>query len=235
MQKNPDLWVKIIIAVNVVFYIISLVILRQPSGNPFDFFSPSGSSLLLLGGSGSIPVLEYHRYFSIVNANFLHASVLHIGFNMVALWQLFRPVGYVYGTDRALIIYLVSGFMAFLISSVAHVEFTVGASGAVCGLMGALLYFAKSRGDLMGQKLFKEIVIWIVILFAFGFTAGGVNNLAHGAGIVCGALLGFLLNFRRRETVKEVLASSVCILITVLCLLYGLITTIGVLLRISVF
>lgn len=232
MQKNPDLWVKIIIAVNVVFYVISLLIFRQSSGNPFDYLSPSGTSLLLLGGSGSIPVIEYHRYFSIVNANFLHASVWHICFNMVALWQLFRPVGYVYGTDRALIIYFISGFMAFLVSSVANVEFTVGASGAVCGLMGALLYFAKSRGDLTGQKLFREIIIWIVILFAFGFTAGGVNNLAHGAGIVCGALLGFLLNFRRRETVKEVIGSGICLLVTVICLLYGLVTTIGVLLRI---
>lgn len=223
-QKKAELWVKILIIVNVVYYIASLFVSHLlPAGQSVEFFSPSGQALVALGASGRELLVRFHMFHSLVNANFLHGNLMHIAFNMLAFYQLFRPVCWSYGTDRGLVIYLVSGVFAYICSAIMGIEFTVGASGAVFGLMGALLYFAKSRGDLFGQRLFKEVAVWAALVLAIGFFSEGVNNVAHLTGLIAGAVLGWFLGFRTRETKKVVWAANICIIITVLCLLYPII------------
>lgn len=225
-SKSPELWVKILIGVNVLFYLISMVMpVGGKAAGLLEVFSPSNLSLVLLGATGQELLFTHHRFFTLVNAGFLHANPIHILFNMAALWQLFRPVAWSYGTDRALLIYLVTGVFAFLCSCVAGIQLTVGASASICGLMGALLYYAKSRGDHFGNALFREIGMWAIIMVVFGFTVPGVNNAAHLAGLLGGAGFGFLLGFRTRETKRLVLLTNICAIVTVLCLLYGLVTT----------
>lgn len=220
-QKNPELWVKILIVVNIVYYLASILVSYVFAGAAsIDFFSPASMGLVVMGASGSELVFKYHLIYSLVNANFLHGNLMHIAFNMIALYQLFRPVAWSYGTDRALVIYLASGVFAYFCSALMGIQFTVGASGAIFGLMGALLYFAKSRGDLFGQKLFKEIAVWAVIILVMGFMSEGVNNVAHLTGLISGSFLGWALNFRKREGYKIVAAANICLLITLLCLLY---------------
>lgn len=223
-QKKAELWVKILIGVNVVYYLVSLLVSHFLPGNAsMEFFSPSGPGLVVMGASGRELLVRFHMFHSLINANFLHGNLMHIAFNMLAFYQLFRPVCWSYGTDRGLLIYLVSGVFAYVCSAVMGIEFTVGASGAVFGLMGALLYFAKSRGDLFGQRLFKEIAIWAVLVLAIGFFSEGVNNVAHLTGLIAGAALGWFLGFRTHESRKVTIVANVCIIITVLCLLYPII------------
>lgn len=220
-QKKVALWVKILIGVNIVYYMASLYVSHiLPVSANMEFFSPSGPGLLVMGASGRELLVRFHMFHSLINANFLHANLMHIAFNMVAFYQLFRPVCWSYGTDRGLVIYLVSGVFAYICSAVVGIEFTVGASGAVFGLMGALLYFAKSRGDLFGQRLFKEIAIWAALVLVIGFFAEGVNNVAHLTGLIAGGFLGWLLGYKTRESRKIVLIANIILIITVLCLLY---------------
>ena len=112
----------------------------------------------------------------------------------------------------------------FLVSYIAGIGFTIGASAAVCALVGSLLYFGKSRGGVYGQTVYKQIMGWVISLFLFGFIVPGINNWAHGGGILGGLLLGYLLGYeeRTRETSFHKTLALICVVVTVLVLLWAL-------------
>ena len=78
-----------------------------------------------------------HRFWTLVSANYLHGSILHIFFNMAALRQLGLLVAREYGVYRMFIIYTLGGIIGFFISYLASVSWTIGASAAVCSLAGS--------------------------------------------------------------------------------------------------
>ncbi len=193
-----------IIALNVGMFILSLLIYPSSVGfsaNPLQFLSPSINSLILLGGTGTIPIGQYHMWWSLLSANYLHGGILHIFFNMVALWQIGPLVVQEYGAYRMLAIYTLSGVGGFLVSYLAGVPLTIGASAAICGLIGATLYFGKSRGGQYGQMIYQQILGWVIAIFAFGFLVPGmnINNWAHGGGLACGVLAGYLLGYQEKR------------------------------------
>jgi rhomboid protease GluP len=225
--NDGDQLLKILIGVNVVMFALSLLISARSTGfslNPLFFLSPDSRSLLLLGASGHIPIDRLHRWWSLVSANYLHGSILHIFFNMIALKQLGPLVLHEYGNYRMFIIYTLSGVFGFFVSYLAGVTFTIGASAAVCGLIGAALYFGKSRGGTYGQAIFSQIGSWAVGIFMFGFFLPAINNWAHGGGMLAGVALGFLLGYqeRKREGQGHKIAALCCVLITGLVLLWAI-------------
>ena len=191
-----------IIALNVGMFLLSILIRPGSIGfsaNPLHFLSPSTSSLMLLGATGTVPIAAYHMWWSLLCANYLHGSILHIFFNMLALWQLGPLVVQEFGAFRMFSIYTLSGVAGYLVSYFAGVALTIGASAAVCGLIGATLYFGKSRGGQYGQMVYQQVVGWVVAIFAFGFLVSGINNWAHGAGLCCGILTGYLFGYQERR------------------------------------
>jgi rhomboid protease GluP len=200
--NNPYLFVKSIIGINVGIYVISLLL--NPGGfdvalNPLTFLSPSGPILELLGATGKVPIDMYHRFWTLVSANYLHGSILHIFFNMAALRQLGLLVAREYGVYRMFIIYTLGGIIGFFISYLAAVSWTIGASAAVCSLAGALLYYGKSRGGVYGRAIYKQIGVWVIVLFVFGLLVPMINNWGHGGGIAAGIGLGFFLGYQERK------------------------------------
>ena len=215
-----------IIYLNIGMYIFSLLLNPLSSSfslNPFAFLSPANKSLLLLGATGSVPINELHRWWTLVSANYLHGGILHIFFNMVAFRQLAPFVLREYGAYRMFIIYTLSGIIGFFVSYLAGVSFTIGASASVCGLIGSILYYSKSRGGIYGQALFRQIGGWALGIFLFGLLMPGINNWGHGGGILSGIILGFFLGYQDR--VKEGLFHSIlagtCSIITVLVLVWA--------------
>jgi rhomboid protease GluP len=101
-----------------------------------------------------------------------------------------------YGPHRMFILYMAGGVFGFLISFLAGVHVTIGASAAVCGLIGAAIYYGKSRGGVYGQAIYKQIGGWAVAILILGLIIPGINNWGHAggflAGIGCGALLGYI-------------------------------------------
>ena len=224
-----DLPVRIIIFTNLGMYVISLLFNRWSPGlslNPFVFFTPNNKSLLLLGATGTIPIDQLHRWWTLVSANYLHGNILHIFFNLVAFRQLAYLVVNTYGVYRMMILYSLSGVIGFLVSYVAGVTFTIGASASVCGLIGAMLYYGKSRGGFYGQTIYKQIGGWAVGIFVFGLLVPGINNWGHGGGIVSGALLGFLLGYeeRHRETFVHKLLAGACMAATGIILIWAVVS-----------
>ena len=227
---NPQELIKLIIAVNIGMYIISLIFSFRRTGmafNPFMFLSPDDRSLLWLGATGTLPINRLHNWWSLLAANYLHGSLLHILFNMLALRQLGPLVVQEYGMYRMFIIYTVGGMLGFLVSYIFGVALTIGASAAVCALIGASLYFGKSRGGAYGQAIYSQIGGWAIGIFIFGFMVPGINNWGHGGGMAAGALLGMVLGYqeRSRETLTHKFLAGGCALATILVLVWAVFNT----------
>ncbi|MDD2364903.1 MAG: rhomboid family intramembrane serine protease [Desulfuromonadaceae bacterium] len=197
---DGDWIIKALITVNVLFYALSLL-LSMRTGEAGNFLSPGNRSLMLLGATGTYPVGHFGRFWTVVSANYLHGGIIHLIFNLMALKQIAPLASNEYGTSRMFSIYTFGGITGYVVSYFAGVPFTIGASAAVCGLIGALLYYGKSRGGSYGGSVFREVSGWIMSLFIFGFIFPGINNWGHGGGILGGIVVAAVLGYneRRRE------------------------------------
>lgn len=212
-----DQLVRNIIILNAAMFILSILMSPKSLGfslNPLDFLSPGDRSLILLGATGTIPIDRFHRWWTLLSANFLHGSILHILFNMLAFRQIAPLIIQEYGPSRMVSIYVLSGVGGFLVSYLAGVPLTLGASAAVCGLIGAALYYGKSRGGVFGEMIYRQVGGWAVGIFLFGFLVSTINNWAHGGGILTGVVLAFLLGYRERvpENQFHRIAGTLCAL-----------------------
>lgn len=202
MVKNNSLFVKGIIYTNVVMFAASLLFSKTFSGlsaNPLTLLSPGSGTLFVMGATGSIPVGNFNRWWTVVSAGFLHGGILHIFFNMAAFNQIAPAVTKIFGVWRMLAIYILGGILGFCLSNMAGVEFTIGASASVCSLLGTLLYYGKSRGDEIGNTIFRQVRGWVIGLVIFGFVIPGINNWAHGGGILGGIALGYVLGYEQKK------------------------------------
>lgn len=223
--------ISVIITVNIVMFAISLLLNPRSTNyalNPFNFLTPNSQSLLLLGSTGTMPILQLHRWWSLVSANYLHGSLLHILFNIIALRQIGPLILQEYGGYRMFIIYTLGGVGGYLVSFLAGISFTIGASAAVCSLIGAMLYYGKSRGGTYGQNIYSQIGGWALSIFVFGLMAPGINNWGHGGGMASGALLGYLLGYRerKRETMSDQLIGIICLVVTAMILAWAVVSSI---------
>jgi rhomboid protease GluP len=203
------------------------------TANPMGLLAPSNLSLFALGASGSIPVYQYGRWWTLISASFLHGGILHIFFNMAALSQLGPFIIQEFGANRFMVIYIVSGVAGFFLSLAVGVPFTIGASAGICGLIGAILYYGRSQGGFYGQAIYKQAMGWIAGLVIFGLLIPGINNWAHGGGVLAGLLLGFLLGYRdrRAETAVHRTLGLVTLLLTLAVLLWAIIGALSYVIR----
>ncbi len=193
--------VKAIIIVNAAFYLFSLLLNPRALGlsaNPMTFLSPSDASIFLLGATGTLPIATYGRWWTLISASFLHGSILHIFFNMMALRQLAPFVLEEFGFHRFVILYTWTGIAGFYLSYLAGVPFTIGASASICGMIGAILYYGKSRGGFYGEQIYRQAMGWVVGLVLFGLFVPGINNWAHGGGLASGVMIAFLAGYQER-------------------------------------
>jgi len=223
---DPDQFYKWIIYVNVAMYMITILFNPKTTGfsiNPLTFLAPDTRSLLLLGATGVFPIEALNRWWTLLSANYLHGGILHIFFNMMALRQLAPFIGKEFGTYKLIIIYTIGGVLGFFVSYIAGKELTIGASSALCALIGATLFYGKHRGGAYGQAVFRQVGGWVVFLFAFGLIVPNIDNWAHGGGIVAGILLGFILGYReiRKESIYHKIIAGICALSTLTVLIWA--------------
>ena len=167
---------------------------------------------LSFGASYSLAVLGERRWETLVTACFLHDGLLHIGFNMLALWMAGPIVERAVGSARMAPLYLVAGAFGNLLS-VAHssivgsAQLTVGASGAISGVIAAALVLGWRTQGWRGP-LTQAMGRWLLFVFVFGlmsrFGGGNVDNAAHFGGALAGATIAFTWrrgrSFSRRAT-----------------------------------
>lgn len=219
--------IQTILYINIAFFILSLLFDPRRilmSGNPFGFLSPSDQSLLLLGATGTYPVIAFHRFWTVLTASFLHGGILHLVFNMMALYQLGPFVLREFGVHRFVNIYVLTGIAGFALSVLAGVHLTIGASASICGLIGAIIYFGKSRGGSYGEAIYKQALGWVVGLIIFGFLFSGINNWAHGGGLLAGLLAAYFMGYndQKIESAWSKILAYTCILVTACALFWAM-------------
>lgn len=147
-------------------------------------------------------MIASHEWWRLVTACFLHGGLIHIGFNMMVLMDFGPPLEELYGSAKYLFFYVVTGVFGYLISSsLGH--FSIGASGAILGLVGLLLAVTTKRGGSYMRELRSRLISWIVFLFVLGFVMSGIDNSAHLGGLAAGFALGKLSADRQPMTPGE--------------------------------
>jgi|SRR5690348_9079618 len=167
-----------LIAINVIIYLIEI------GGGGGGLNSPSQSIVFHYGLAA--PFIAEGEVYRLVTSGFLHASLFHIGFNMLLLFFLGRLLEPALGTARFLVLYfasLLAGSLGALILEPNSLG--IGASGAIFGLAGATFIIARGRGM---EALASQIGFLIVINLVFSFTAPNISIGAHIGGLIGGVI-----------------------------------------------
>lgn len=192
-QKPEAICTVALIVINVaVFFILTM------------FGDTEDAVFMLQHGAMYEPnIIEGHEYYRIFTCLFLHFGITHLLNNMVLLgalgWNLELEIGKV----RFVIIYFASGIIGNIVSlfydlTLEQPAVSAGASGAIFGLMGALLYVVIANRGRLGRLSGRGMLVMVALSLYFGLTNTGVDNLAHIGGVVSGFLLAVLL-YRRKQ------------------------------------
>jgi membrane associated rhomboid family serine protease len=234
-RRNPGMWgfarplralfrrrsfVDVVSVACVILYVVSLIFDPQAALQPRGFlnvFSPSLAALRALGATGAVPWQE-GQWWTLFTAIYLHGGLLHILFNVLWIRQLGPAVEELYGPSRLVIVFTVAGAAGFLASNLLVYDFTIGASGSIFGLLGALVAFGQKRGGAFGAMVLRQYGQWALVLFVLGFLMPGVNNIAHAGGFVGGFAAGLMLALaeHRSETGVDQLLAAAAIGVTLL-------------------
>ena len=179
-----------------------------------SFLSPGNRALYQLGMTGGA-AWSLGWWWTILTANYLHGSLLHIFFNMMWVRNLAPVSTDVYGPARTFVIFNISGAAGFYVSNVMSGVPTIGASGGIFGLLAALIVYGRRRGSsMMSSQLWQ----WAIILGVFGFIMPGINNWAHGGGFAGGWIVGQLMGLsdEHRESAGVIILALSLIALTVI-------------------
>lgn len=180
----------------VIAYVAS--ILLDPSAaltvprSPFGLLSPGDHALVRLGMTGEV-AMRMGWWWTLITAIYLHGSLLHIVFNLLWVRQLAPAVQELFGPARLVVIFTAGGVAGFVLSNFASGTWTIGASGAVFGLLGAMVAYGRTRGGTFGAAVLRQYGQWAILMFIFGFFMAGVNNWGHGGGFVGGYLAALVV------------------------------------------
>lgn len=158
-------------------------------------------------------IVDFGQYYRLFTGMFLHAGILHLLFNMYALYIIGMQLESFLGKWKYLIVYLLSGLGASLLSIFFSNGFSVGASGAIFGLMGALLYFGYHYRVYLDSVVKSQIIPLIILNLILGFTLTGIDNWAHIGGLVSGVLATMAVGVKYKSTRFEMINGIILYLI----------------------
>jgi rhomboid protease GluP len=185
-------------------------------------FLPEARELLAWGGN--LLPLTQREPWRLVSAMFLHAGIIHLAFNMWALWNVGSIAERFYGNTQFALIYLLSGLFGSLASLffAARTAVSVGASGAIFGITGALLAAILLKRDKLPAPLVasmrSSLFMFVGYSLFLGFTSGVVDNAAHVGGLVSGFALAWIMaekfdwaDYRRNAVSRALVAVGAAI------------------------
>lgn len=178
---------SVMIIINVTVFLLEFV------------FDLADISLFNLGALYGPFVVELGEYYRVITAAFLHGGFIHLGFNMiVGLYVLTAGLERLIGTKKTAAIYFISMILSSILVIIFNYQYaTVGASGAIFGALGSLLYITAYRHDLLTEGERRWIVQLIIINLIFTFFGGNISIPGHLGGLVSGFLVSYL--FIKRE------------------------------------
>lgn len=183
-----------LIAINIVIFILMYVL-----GN-----GSTDSATLIAFGANNALLVESGQYFRLISAIFLHIGIIHLFFNMYALYIIGPQLESFYGKAKFLTIYLVSGVIGNLLANVFEINtLGAGASGAIFGLFGALLYFGYHYRVYLGSVIRTQVLPVIILNLLIGFTNPSISSAAHIGGLIGGVLVSMAVGVPKKSGTSE--------------------------------
>ncbi|MFC0415680.1 rhomboid family intramembrane serine protease [Cytobacillus solani] len=161
--------------------------------------SSTDTSTLIKYGAKFNPLIlegEWWRFFTPI---ILHIGVLHLLMNTVSLYYLGTIIERIFGKWRFLLIYLIAGFGGSIASFIFSPSISAGASGAIYGLFGALLYFGVIFPKLFFRTMGFNILIILGINLMFGFSMPSIDMAGHIGGLIAGFLAAGIVHFPKKK------------------------------------
>lgn len=166
------------------------------TGIPFAHVTDAAIPKLVALGMITPTTIANGEYWRLFMAMFLHIGILHIMLNAWALYELGAVFEIMFGSRRFIVTYFVSGLIASFTSAYITAGFSAGASGAIFGILGALIVAIrrspKWRHQAWTKSLTAQLIGWAILNIFIGFSFPGIDNAAHMGGFVSGLALGFL-------------------------------------------
>lgn len=214
--NNKPVVTYTLIAINILIFLISLI---EGDGSIFQNYAIGKYHIFNLG--------EYYRLFT---AAFLHGGLVHLLFNCYALYIIGPQVENFYKRRNFLLIYFGSILSASLLSSLLlpYNGASVGASGAIFGLLGALLYFGYHYRLYLGNALNSQLIPLIFANLLFGMLMSGIDNAAHIGGLIGGILVSMAVGVSSKSTKVDKINGIILYFIFVTFMMYLIISKGGI-------
>lgn len=200
---------KALIYINVIIFAIGLVI------NPetYDIYTSFALNKILVKNG------EFYR---LLTAGFLHADIMHLICNMYSLNIIGTQIENFIGKKKFLIVYIISLITGSLLSCVINTGWSVGASGAIFGLLGSIIYFGYHYRLYLGSVLKSQIIPILIINLAIGFLPG-IDMAGHVGGLVGGWLATMMVGIEKKSKQSDKINGLICLLILIIFLIMLLI------------
>jgi rhomboid protease GluP len=193
----PSTATSALVAANIALYAVSWYMSQNATsaaGESPSLFSGIDGRVLLRLGAKFGPLIFQGEWWRLVTAMFLHGGLLHIGFNMWCLVDLGPEAESLFSVQKFIVLYLVTGVFGFIVSLFwSPFGLSIGASGAIVGLIGILIGASYHHGQL-GKAYRTELWKWVIYIVALMLIPGlGIDNAAHFGGLAAGLVLGYLI------------------------------------------
>ncbi|MFA7515244.1 MAG: rhomboid family intramembrane serine protease, partial [Bacilli bacterium] len=216
-KPKPIIVTYLIIAINIIMYLLMETI-GKGSNDPLT---------LLRFGALLAPLVRGGQYLRLITSAFLHVGLIHLFFNNYILYIIGSQIETFFGKSKFLLIYLFSGITGALMSMLFTNAISAGASGAIFGLLGSLLYFGYHYRVYLGNTMQTQIVPLIIINLFLGFIIPGIDNAAHIGGLIGGISMASALGVKYKSSFTERLNGIIiCVGIFVFLLYMAFIYTI---------
>ena len=195
----------ILLGINILIYILMMLFGQNEFISWFGLYPPA-----VLSG-------QYYRLFTCM---FLHANLVHLIFNMYALYVIGSQIENFFGKIKYLFTYIFSGIIAGLMSMIFTKAWSVGASGAIFGLLDALLYFGYHYRMYLGTVIKSQILPIIILNLIIGFSTSGIDNAAHIGGLIGGVIGAMMCGVKEKSETSDKINGVIIGLIFTAFLIY---------------
>ncbi|KIL45992.1 rhomboid family protein [Jeotgalibacillus campisalis] len=206
---SKPIWSYIIAAIHLImFYLL------ETNGGSTD------TQVLIDFGAKYNPLINEGEWYRFFTPMFLHIGIFHLFMNTLALFYLGPFIERVYGRSRFLIIYFTAGFTGSLMSFVFSFTISAGASGAIFGCLGALLYFGLRHKKVFFRTMGSNVLIVIAINLSIGFALPGIDNAAHIGGLIGGFLAAGVVSLPNEKKAGKKVLYLITVLLWIIVSLY---------------
>lgn len=184
----------------------------------------TNTATLIAFGAKYNPLIVQGEWWRFFTAMFLHIGLLHLLMNTAALYYIGSQVERILGNIRFLFVYLFAGFCGSLLSFVSSDGVAAGASGAIFGCFGALLYIAASYTKVFSKTMMQSVFTLIGVNLLFGFAVPGIDNAGHIGGLIGGFLATVMVHVpeKKGSLFRKAAAMLIALLFVSVLLFYGL-------------